>query len=234
MRRQIRRFFGGWLGIRVHLTEREMTKHEPQLETELLAQRIHDGMGQPTMGTFVVAIFDKGNRCPGETANMVMLRDWNFESGHVRSAIGWRVFREHRECQNLGHSCYARLCARGAYPRMYCHQLLSRLGFRFLMGVNLSCEATEAAICNAPMLRELRRLTAICEFHMRLGGPTRARRAKLGGSLAGKVSFKLSSIISSEGLASSGKSRSPRGSACAMGGRPAALHERPDIMPPLP
>jgi hypothetical protein len=92
MRRQIRRFFGGWLGIRVHLTEREMTKHEPQLETELLAQRIHDGMGQPTMGTFVVAIFDKGNRCPGEMANMVMLRDWNFESGHVRSRLGGEFF----------------------------------------------------------------------------------------------------------------------------------------------
>ena len=53
---------GRALGIGMDLRQRKVAEDEPKLLAEMLLYGLDDGIGGPTRGTFVVAIFDQRNR----------------------------------------------------------------------------------------------------------------------------------------------------------------------------
>jgi hypothetical protein len=79
------RAFGGDLGMRVYFGQWEMTENKLQTPTKRQSNLIDDGMSPRAMRTFMVAVFDKRNRRVCRAADVITMRDWNFQGGHDRS-----------------------------------------------------------------------------------------------------------------------------------------------------
>jgi hypothetical protein len=79
------RAFGSDLGMRVYFGQREMTENKPHASTKGQLNVIDDGMCPRAMRTFIVAVFDKRNRRVCRAADVITMRDWNFQGGYDRS-----------------------------------------------------------------------------------------------------------------------------------------------------
>jgi hypothetical protein len=61
-----------------------MTENKPQASTKGQLNVIDDGICPRAMRTFIVAVFGKRNRRVCRSADVIILRDWNFQGGHER------------------------------------------------------------------------------------------------------------------------------------------------------
>ena len=90
--------FGGDLGVRVYLGQREMTENKPHASTKRQLDLIDDGMCRRAMWAFIVAVFNKRDWCVRGSADMIILGYWYVQDDHVRlpDLAGFRARQEFR------------------------------------------------------------------------------------------------------------------------------------------